>query len=366
MGVEAYPAVLPGGRLAPAAERWCICVPRWDAVVAADLPGAGAPADPPTMSAAVANGTARPAAADQSRSATAPRTRPDHYRLMVRWMAYFRLKRRRSGSLRAVSHRTPEPGGTILTRVPEWRTTTIGPRQSSNMELPARHRGGVPSRGPRSPNIWPVRLPVRRWRGPARRQPGGGWGSPRRCGRHRALRAGARLRVQRAPRSRRRSAHSSPTTVVVRRQIRQPAVHRVVSDHRPYWARGPGRCRSDGPTHKSRWRQWDASWTSGNPSTTSCSRCSKAVEPVGLDADQSGCLLVPAGRLVRRLRPQEHPRPGGTSSTTTTPREIPALPLPGPLTLAELDDFLAGAGGYEGVRWERVADPVTGRATLPT
>src|SRR5690606_32040264 len=95
------------------------------------------------------------------------------------------------------------------------------------------------------------------------------------------------------------------------------------------------------------------------------------VEPVGLPRIADWERVLARARRAgwfAGLRPQEHPLDlGHIVHYDDALREIPArYPLPGPLTLAELDDFLAGAGGYEGVRWERVADPVTGRATLPT
>ncbi|QSB16294.1 hypothetical protein JQS43_08380 [Natronosporangium hydrolyticum] len=96
-----------------------------------------------------------------------------------------------------------------------------------------------------------------------------------------------------------------------------------------------------------------------------------AVEMIGLPSvdDWREQVLSRARRAgwFAGLSPEHHPRDlGHLASYDDALKELPArYPLPGPLTLAELDDFLAAQGDYPEVRWERGGVAASQRATMP-
>lgn len=307
-------------------------------------------------------------------------------RLMVRLLTYFRVKRRRLGEAyeRFLSERL-EPGGTILISEcrRSWRTTTVGPRHvfqhgalsgASEEEF---HHGG-----PRvAEYLARYDSPVRRWRGPELDtvSPEAEWGfAP-------ALREDIVRFAQARGYQVRRVVFDEPEALsplvadLYRWWYRQrgiPANRLFVESFviiEPYWALRTGSVPF--------WMKFNTEESLAAVGRYLNERepfdeimltlFQNGVEPVGLPRISDWERVLARARRAgwfAGLRPDEHPFDlAHLARYDDALREVPArYPLPGPLTLAELDGFLAGAGRYEGVRWERVGDPVTGRATLPT
>lgn len=294
-------------------------------------------------------------------------------RLMVRALTYFRVKRRALGQAyeRFLTERLA-PGGTILISECRrtWRTTALGERHvfqhgavggATEQEF---HRGSDRV----AEYLARYRSPVRRWDGPEPDSvsPEAEWG----------FAPALREDIERFARERgfrvRRVVYDEPASLsplvadLYRWWYRQrniPAGRLFVESFvivEPYWALRTGSVPFWMTFNTEESRAAVRDYLSDREfDQIILALFQNAVEPVGLPSvDEWHEVLSRARRAgwFAGLSPQDHPRDMGQLATYDDAlRDLPArYPLPGPLTLADLDRFVDGAGGYRGVRFASV------------
>jgi hypothetical protein len=292
-------------------------------------------------------------------------------RLMVRALTYFRVKRRTLGKAyeRFLAEQL-EPGGTILVSECSrtWRTTSIGPRHvfqhgavggATEEEF---HHGS-----PRvAEYLARYSSPVRRWDGPAP----DGVSAEAEWGFASALLEDIDRFADRHGFHVRRLVYDEPEALsplvadLYRwwyRRRRIPANRMFVESFiivEPFWALRTGSVPY--------WMTFNTDASLESLAGYLDSRepfdelmlalFQNGVEPVGMPTvDQWREVLARARRRGRfaGLRPEEHPRDlAHLAMYDDALRAAPArYPLPGPLTLAEVDSFVDGPGDYPGVRF---------------
>jgi hypothetical protein len=291
-------------------------------------------------------------------------------RLMVRALTYFRVKRRELGEAytRFLTERL-EPGGTIVISEcrRSWHTTALGERRvfqhgavggASEEEF---HHGG-----PRvAEYLERYGSPVRRWDGPEpdSLSPEAEWGFAS------ALRDDIEAFARRHGYQVRRLVYEEPASLsplvadLYRwwyQQRRIPASRLFVESFilvEPYWTLRTGSVPF--------WMTFNAEESLAALEDYLGERefdeimlalFQNAVEPVGLPTVDAWRKVLAKARHTgwfAGLAPGEHPRDmGQLASYDDALRALPArYPLPGPLTLPELDAFLDRAGGYQDVRF---------------
>ncbi|GAA1907601.1 hypothetical protein GCM10009716_17050 [Streptomyces sodiiphilus] len=296
-------------------------------------------------------------------------------RLMVRALTYFRYKRRTLGPgyERFLSERL-EPGGTIVIAecARTWGTTELGPRHhfqhgavggATEEEF---HHGGERV----AEYLERYGSPVRRWYGPEPegRAPEAEWGfepALREDIERFARENGYRVRrvVFEEPES------PSPLVADLYRwwygqrgiEARRLFVESFIVME-PWWVLRTGSIPfwMTFNTEDSYRALEDYLRRSGPFDEILLTLFQNGVEAVGLPSIGEWRQLLAMARTSGRfagLRPGEHPRDMAQyAGYDTALRKVSERhPMPSPLTLEELDTFLAQAGRYDGVRWEDLA-----------
>jgi hypothetical protein len=292
-------------------------------------------------------------------------------RLMVRALTYFRVKRRTLGEAyeRFLTERL-EPGGTIVISECRrtWRTTAMGPRHVFQHGAVGGASEDEFHHGSERVAEYLARYgsPVRRWDGPAPDSvsPEAEWGFAS------ALREDIERFARRHGYRVRRMVYDEPWSLSPpvadlyrwwygQRNI--PANRLFVESFitiEPYWVLRTGAVPY--------WMTFNTEeslaalegYLDGREpfDEIMLALFQNAVEPVGLPGvDAWRAVLARARRAgsFAGLEPGRHPRDmGHLASYDDALRAVPArYPLPGPLTIAEVDEFFAQAGDYPGVRF---------------
>ncbi|MDB1089362.1 hypothetical protein PJ985_17500 [Streptomyces sp. ACA25] len=293
-------------------------------------------------------------------------------RLMVRALTYFRIKRRTLGPgyERFLTERL-EPGGTIV--IPEctrsWGTTTLGPRHvfqhgavggATEEEF---HHGGERV----AEYLERYRSPVRRWYGPEpdSTSPESEWGFEP------ALREDIERFAQENGYRVRRVVHDEPDSPspLVADLYRWWYARRGIESTRlfvasfivmePWWVLRTGSVpfwmtfNTD-----TSYRELENYLEERGPfDEILLTLFQNGVEAVGLPTVGDWRRLLGKARVsgsFAGLKAEDHPRDlAHYAGYDKALRKVPERhPMPDPLSLRELDEFLAGAGSYPGVRWE--------------